>query len=159
MEPTITLAYSNPKLKIGDKIAVLTNEDHRIMNTTSQTSAWGMSAEMKYCHKTYTVTEQVYNRLKQEKDIAMYMFPESDDSWIMHYADFKMATVICLVNVNVYQILEVNEDKIQNVLLTFNERQADTMKEAKEKANTDPKTKFTKITFKLQKKEEKELSI
>lgn len=153
----IILAYNNPKLKVGDKIEVLTITDHHKQGSYARTSAWSMNAEAKYANRTYTVTEKVLQALQNHQNITMYEFPECpNDNWIMHYADFKMAKTIEIVETPIYQILKITEDKISNVLLTPDKEQAEKLLKAILERNTDPKTKFTKIEFTLKKKIEKE---
>lgn len=151
----IILAYTNPMLKVGDKLEVLTNADHAALNSFSRTDAWGPSAESRFCNRTFTVTETVLQRLQQQRSINMSLFEEYDSakegSWIMHYADFKMAIVIKVIDVPVYQILKVKENNITNVLLTPNQQQAENFKQTIEKENTDPTISFKLITFTIKK--------
>lgn len=156
--PKIVLAYTYPKLKAGDKVQVLTNSDHAIQGTRSQTSAWGSGAEAAFCNKTYTVTEDIVRKLKAQINIYMSEFPEPQDkpSWVMHYADFKMATTTEIVEVPVYQILKVNEENISNILLTHDKVQADEFLKTILETETDPKIKYTQIEFTIKKKIEKE---
>jgi hypothetical protein len=142
-------------LKVGDKIEVLTNEDHAALNNRSKTDAWGPSAEARFCHRIFTVTETVLQRLKEQSTINMSLFKEYDavkeGSWIMHYADFKMVLIIKIIEVPVYQILKVKEDNITNVLLTPNQQQAENFKKTIEEQNTDPTISFKLITFTIKK--------
>lgn len=157
--PKIILAYNNPKLKIGDKVQVLTNADHYAQGTHSQTSAWGTSSETRFCNKKYTITEDILRRLKAQQNIQMDLFPElqhSSTGWVMHYADFKMASTIEIVETPVYQILKVIEDNISNIVLTPDKEQAETILKNLIEKNTDEKTKYTKLEFTLKKKIEKE---
>lgn len=157
--PKIILAHTYPKLKEGDKIEVLTNQDHKLLGNYSQTSAWSTTAESIYCHKQYTVTKEILQCLQNKDNIRMDKFPELADKnsgWVIHYADFKMATIQEIVQVPMYQILKVNKEKISNILLTPDKSQAEELLKSITKANTNPETHFTQIEFTLKKKIEKE---
>lgn len=151
----IILAYTNPMLKVGDKLEVLTNADHAALNNISKTDAWSPYAESRFCNRIFTVTETVLQRLQQQRTINMSLFEEYDSAkegtWIMDYADFKMALVIKIIDVPVYQILKVKEDNITNVLLTPNQQQAENFKKTIEEQNTDPTISFKLITFTIKK--------
>ena len=157
--PKIVLAYTNPNLKAGDKVQVLTNADHYATQTASQTASWGTSSESKYCYRTYTVTEEIARKLKNRENIYMKTFPElkkDASDWVMHYADFKMATITEIIETPVYQILKVTEEGINNILLTPDKEQAETLLKNLLEKETNPKVKYTKIEFTLKKKVEKE---
>lgn len=157
----IILAWNYPNLKPGMKVEVLTNADHISQGTFSKTSAWGASPEKTYCHRKYTLTEKIISLLQNQKNITMSEFPEREsipnNSWLMHYADFKLATQIVKVDKPVYQILKVQGENIENVILTPDKEQANKVKMNKEEVNKDPSIQFKLITFNIQKYEEQEL--
>lgn len=157
----IILAWNYPNLRPGMKVEVLTNEDHNSQGTYSKTSAWGMPPEKTYCHRKYTLTEKIISLLQAKKNIEMREFPERDsipnNSWVMHYADFKLATQIVKVDKPVYQILKVQGENIENIILTPDKEQANKVKMNKEEVNKDPSIQFKLITFNIQKYEEQEL--
>lgn len=153
----IQLAYTYAhQLKPGMKVQILTSEDHKELNTRSQTSNWGSSAEQEFCNKTYTLTQTIIEDLINKNLIRMKDFKEYNGTaghWLIHYADFKLIEdIIKSEPTPVYQILELQNNTAKNIILTFNEELADKIKTAKEKINTEKDITYIKISFELQKR-------
>jgi hypothetical protein len=158
--PNIKLAYKNPNLKIGDKVEMMSTIEHTLLGTYPKTSAWGPTAEQRFCNKQYTITADIIKRFQNRESIPIDWFPEFKDNyqgWTMSYADFKMATVIEIVETPVFQILKLKGEEVSNILLTPNETQANEVFNNLQSNNTDPAIHFAKINFTIKKRMEKEL--
>jgi hypothetical protein len=158
--PNIKLTYKNPNLKIGDKVEMMSTAEHTILGTYPKTSAWSTSAEQRFCNKQYTITADILRRFQNKENIPIDWFPEFKDNyqgWTMSYADFKMATVIEIVETPVFQILKLKGEEVSNILLTPNEAQANEIFNNLQSNNTDPTIHFAKINFTIKKRVEKEL--